>query len=418
MAYFESLSAEEPIRCTIKNSGVFNINSVPVGTPALGHFCLLDLGVHVCYDGLNGNGLSGPNLCCYLGLESITAEDEYMKQQACFFAHIHLPPPPTMEVPPPDLSQDDKSIIFDTLDIDLNTMILESLLYGLYTGIIAITLWTTFTSTKRLHGTFLHTIIIMLYVLATISFAIDWAFVCHAFIEYNYNYYSLYTALVDHGPWWRAYYLIGGITGGINTLLVDITIIWRCWVLWNYQWQIVLLPIICAIAATIMKTMQILHAFPNSMDNISKSKGFLQNIDWSLVYALLVLATNLMCTLFIVYQIVHFAQRLFLFRSIISALIESSMIYTLALIVYLSLVGRNIIEAYYADVVVGYIRIIAPTLLVLRVAARPTSSSSDEESTDSRPLSDINFQPMGQSSTGSDNSSDQSFLGSHTTESV
>ncbi len=52
---------------------------------------------------------------------------------------------------------------------------------------------------------------------------------------------------------------------------------------------------------------------------------------------------------------------------------------------------------------------IAPTLLVLHVAARPTSSSSDEESTDSRPLSDINFQPIGESSTGSDNLSDQSF---------
>ncbi len=61
---------------------------------------------------------------------------------------------------------------------------------------------------------------------------------------------------------------------------------------------------------------------------------------------------------------------------------------------------------------------IAPTLLVLRVAARPASSFSDEESTNSTPLSDLNFRPVGESSTGSDNPSNQSFSGSHTTESV
>ncbi|PBK61730.1 hypothetical protein ARMSODRAFT_1025456 [Armillaria solidipes] len=262
-----------------------------------------------------------------------------------------------METLPPDLSQDDKRIIFDVLDMNLNTMIMHSLLHGIYTGIVAVTLWTTFTSTKRLHGTFLHTIIIMLYVLRMISLVIDWAFVCRAFIEYGYNYYSLYVALVYMGPWWKAYQLIDDIIGGISTLLVDVTIIWRCWVLWDCQWRVVSLPIICAIAATIMKTMQIFSGIVTERGNIAQTNGFVQNIDWSLIYALLTLATNLICTLLIVYQIIRFAQRLFLFRSIISALIESSAIYTLTLIVYLALTGRNILAAYYADIVAAYIRV-------------------------------------------------------------
>ncbi len=82
-----------------------------------------------------------------------------MKQRACLFAHIYLPPALTMEVRPPDLSQDYKRIVFDELDMYLNTMILQALLYGksilvpevsllnihfsgLYTGIVSVTFWT------------------------------------------------------------------------------------------------------------------------------------------------------------------------------------------------------------------------------------------------------------------------------------
>ncbi len=53
----------------------------------------------------------------------------------------------------------------------------------------------------------------------------DWAFERRAFIEYGGNYRSVSTALADNGLWWRANYLVVGITGGISTLLVDITIV-------------------------------------------------------------------------------------------------------------------------------------------------------------------------------------------------
>ncbi len=144
--------------------------------------------------------------------------------------------------------------------------------------------------------------------------------------------------------------------------------------LWDYQWQIVLFPIICAIAGigeslfipqiflslsiSVMKIMQILSDFRSLLDlDIDKNEAFAPQIDWTLMYIVLSLTTTVICTVLIVYRIVHFAHRILLFRSIISALIESSAIYTLALIVYLGLVGRNMMAGYYADVVGAYIRV-------------------------------------------------------------
>ncbi len=65
----------------------------------------------------------------------------------------------------------------------------------------------------------------MLYFLSTINFVVNCVFVCNAFIEYRYNYFSLYVALMGVRPWSIACSLISGITGGISTLLVDVTIV-------------------------------------------------------------------------------------------------------------------------------------------------------------------------------------------------
>ncbi|PBK62551.1 hypothetical protein ARMSODRAFT_1061270 [Armillaria solidipes] len=295
-----------------------------------------------------------------------------------------------MEVPPSVLPQDDRRVFFNILALNMDCLILESLLHGLYTGIVVVTLWTIFSSPKRSQGTFLRTITITLYVLSTITFVKDWVFEYRAFIEYGDNYYSVYTALVGISPWWRANDLINSITGGISTLLVDVTIIWRCWTLWDRKWQVVLIPIICAVAGTAMKTMQTLRNLLNFTDDMSKSGHFAEEINW-----------------------------ISLFRSVISTLVESSAMYSLVLIVYLALAVKNLEVAYYADTFASYIRAIAPTLLVLRVAARSNSSSSNEEQT-SRDLSILCFTQMEENSCGDvgDPSSSGSHCGTGATEIV
>ncbi|PBK96140.1 hypothetical protein ARMGADRAFT_1077650 [Armillaria gallica] len=324
-----------------------------------------------------------------------------------------------MEVPPPELSQDDRRVIVNTLALNMDCLILESLLHGLYTGIVVVTLWTMFSSPKLSQGTFLRTIIIVLYVLSTISFAKDWIFERRAFIEYGNNYYRVYTALVNISPWWRADSLIGSITGGISTLLVDVTIIRRCWILWDRKWRVVFIPIICAVAGVAMKTVQTLSNLLSFTDDISKSVIFAGKMDWSLAYILMTLATTVMCTILIIYRIIRLAHRISLFRSIISTLVESSAMYSLVLIVYSALVVKNLGVAYYADVFASYIRAIAPTLLVLRVTARSDSSPSSDEQT-CRDLSVLRFAQMEESSCGDvgDPSSTGSPCGTDTTEIV
>ncbi|KAK0232326.1 hypothetical protein EDD85DRAFT_956165 [Armillaria nabsnona] len=45
---------------------------------------------------------------------------------------------------PSDLTNDYKAAIFQLLDANLNSTILYALLHGIYTGILAVTLWNIF----------------------------------------------------------------------------------------------------------------------------------------------------------------------------------------------------------------------------------------------------------------------------------
>ncbi len=166
--------------------------------------------------------------------------------------------PSMLQAPPSDISQDDKNGIFVTLDVNLNSMVLQALLHsafiplllklsfwhfvGLYTGIVAVTLWTICTLTdslqsgrfinaskvsspKQLHSTLLFTMITILYMLLTTLFAMAWTMLWRMFIKNGDNYYTVITALGDQGSWWWAYSLYSGISGGISTFLVDVIIV-------------------------------------------------------------------------------------------------------------------------------------------------------------------------------------------------
>ncbi|KAG7442245.1 uncharacterized protein BT62DRAFT_996652 [Guyanagaster necrorhizus] len=249
---------------------------------------------------------------------------------------------------------------------------------GLYTLLVAITLWTIFSSPKKSGHTFLPTVILILYILTTISYGFDWAYQRRAFIENGDNFFSIFVALQSISPWWRAYELVDGISGGMSTFLVDITIVWRCWVLWDRQWRIVLIPALCTVAGTIAKAMQIRSVFINTTSEIGDTGGFVAEINWPLIYISLTLATTLLCTLLIVYRIVRLASGVGSYGKIVEIVIESSAMYSLTLIVYLALVARNLQSGYYADIIMAYIKVIAPTLLVGRVSASSNSSSNSQ----------------------------------------
>ncbi|SJL17095.1 uncharacterized protein ARMOST_20637 [Armillaria ostoyae] len=279
-----------------------------------------------------------------------------------------------MESPLADLSQYERDLIFDSLDLNFNRTILESLLQGLYTLIVAITLWTTVSTPKKSGNSFLRAVVITLYVLTTVAFGVDWAYQRRAFIRNGDNFFTVFVALQAVSPWWKASQLVIGISSGLSTFIVDITIIWRCWVFWGRRWLIVLIPGLCAIVGAIAKSMQIRSSFIDTTSDIGDTGGFAAFIDWPLIYLSLTLATTLLCTLLIVYRIVRLASGVSSYRKIIEIVIESSAMYSLTLIVEVALVARNLESAYYADMIMAYIKVIAPTLLIERVAAGSNSN--------------------------------------------
>ncbi|KAK0492352.1 hypothetical protein EDD18DRAFT_1413747 [Armillaria luteobubalina] len=286
-----------------------------------------------------------------------------------------------MQAPPADISQEEMRIVFSVLDMNLNRLILKALFHGLYTGILAVTLWTMYFSPKHLRTKFLGTVI-TLYVLSTIGLGSSWAFQYRAFIKNGVNYYSVFTVFMNDGKWYRLDFFIGGITGGLSTFLVDIAIIWRCWTLWDYQRRVIAIPILAAVAGTVMKVMQIVSAVLHFNHDLNGNASFEADIDWSMIYAFLTFATNLMCAVLIIYRILRHARGMSTSRKIIEMLIESCAMYLISLIIYLALVSKNSAVSYYADVIAAYVRAIAPTLLVGRVSAHANSISRRQKMVD------------------------------------
>ncbi|KAK0244819.1 hypothetical protein EDD85DRAFT_946116 [Armillaria nabsnona] len=128
-----------------------------------------------------------------------------------------------------------------------------------------------------------------------------------------------------------------------------------------------------------MKPMQILSAVRNFTHDLSGDASFEPDIDWSLIYAFLTLATTLMCALLIVYRIVRHAPGMSASRKIVEMLIESCAMYSVSLIIYLALVLKNSEFSYHADIIAAYVRAIAPTLLVRRVSAHTNTVSRHQK---------------------------------------
>ncbi|SJK98307.1 uncharacterized protein ARMOST_01572 [Armillaria ostoyae] len=78
---------------------------------------------------------------------------------------------------PSDVTDNDKAGIFQFLDASLNSIILMALLYGMYTGILAVTLWNISINKCWRIQRALVVVIIFLHALITISVAVEWSLV-------------------------------------------------------------------------------------------------------------------------------------------------------------------------------------------------------------------------------------------------
>ncbi|KAK0490465.1 hypothetical protein IW261DRAFT_14659 [Armillaria novae-zelandiae] len=284
----------------------------------------------------------------------------------------------------PNLTTEDRQVAFQVLGLNFNRIILLGLLQGIYTCIFGYTFWTLFSTGAKQNNAgrkFMAATIFLLYIFTTISFSFDWAFQQYAYVLNGETFYSVFLALEAVGHWWRTYRLVTGIIGGINTVLADIAVIWRCWVIWSENWIIVTPAIICTVAGTLSKVFQIYDSMSNASSDISRTSGYRTKIDWSILYLSFTLATTVLTTLLILYRIIRVANSPYRighrsYRRVIEILVESAALYSISVIVYMGLVASNDQSAYYADAIMAYIKGIAPTLLVARVVSGQGSSSN------------------------------------------
>ncbi|KAK0449055.1 uncharacterized protein EV420DRAFT_789263 [Desarmillaria tabescens] len=272
------------------------------------------------------------------------------------------------------LTGEDAAIVFGVLDVYFNEIVVYALMHGIYTCILAITLWNIFSSKTAKSGAsrvLMVFAIVLLYILSTIAFAFLWFFVRFGFIDNGQDALSVFTGLTGFNSQWTAVQIGVGVTGIIGTIIADGAMIWRCYVVWGGRWLIVLIPSLCLITETIVKSLQVYHNLHDVIENDELSE-FGSRIDWTTLYLSLILATTLMCTLLIVYRILSVGgikAGLRTYRGVVEVVVESAALYSIALIIYIAFISRNTLANSYIDVITASIKGIAPTLLVGRVAA-------------------------------------------------
>ncbi|KAK0479600.1 hypothetical protein IW261DRAFT_1607927, partial [Armillaria novae-zelandiae] len=249
--------------------------------------------------------------------------------------------------------------ILPDLDAGLNSGIFYSLLYGVYTGIAAITLGNIFMNENQSIGRATVTVLSLLHIFTTINFAFNWAFICSMFINHGQSLGTKY--LVVSSPSMTT--VVMGVTSAMCTILADSTMIWRCWVAWGRRWRTILLPVVFLVSATVFKGRATYKQYT--------IPGESHTFDLML-YSSFVLATTLWCTSLTIYRIivlVRAAGSLRACRHVIVILVESYAIYSIPLAFYMAFYACGNVALNYFDVLAVISRGIAPTLFVGRVAA-------------------------------------------------
>ncbi|KAK0224597.1 hypothetical protein EDD85DRAFT_858365 [Armillaria nabsnona] len=265
---------------------------------------------------------------------------------------------------PPDLTDAERTFIFQELDGELNSRILYALLHGIYTGIIAVTLWNTFTSKHQPVGRVMVIIIALLYIVTTINVATAWVYTRLIFVNNGQSFWTKYLYYTVPSV---TVVVVSGTTSAVCTVLASSTIIWRCWMVCRQQWLIVLLPILFLVSAIVIQIIVTYKVCAAPYDPF---------VLGTVLYAPFILVTNLWCTLLIIYRIVTVIRAgnnggggLGTYRHVIELLVESAALSSIFAILYVICFARQNAAFYYFTILAASAKGVAPTLLVGRIAA-------------------------------------------------
>ncbi|KAK0194506.1 hypothetical protein F5146DRAFT_439460 [Armillaria mellea] len=216
-------------------------------------------------------------------------------------------------------------------------------------------------------------VLLILNVLATVDFALQWSYIRIIYIKHGERFaieYLMYSSpdRVEIGI---------SIISIISTVLVDLSMIWRCWMVLGKRWPIVVLPILSLISGTVSRIIMTYEQCTNP-----EPKAFIDLL--LILYQVFILATILWCTLLIIFRILSIGRAnggsggpTTVYHRVIETLIESSALYAIFVLLNIVLVACNNAANNYMEAVASIARGAAPTLLIGRVAAgqaRPDDS--------------------------------------------
>ncbi|PBK90490.1 hypothetical protein ARMGADRAFT_1111858 [Armillaria gallica] len=280
----------------------------------------------------------------------------------------------------PELTDSQIKAIFANLDVRFNDIMLTAFFHGIYTGVVAVTMWTVasrnnYQDYKRPH--FLVFTTLLLYILTTVGVYCAWVEAILIFITAGKSFWTEYNVTPKVST-----LLAEEIAAILSTVLADATLIWRCWIVWGRSWRVVLVPIACTTLG--IGTRGIVTYYTTFGSHPSPQVLYIENIvSWSLLYSSLILATLLWCTILIIYRIWRVggaAGRIHVYHRVIEMLVESASLYSAVLVILLVFEARNEITGDYIEDLAVAMRGIIPTILVSRVAAghaRPDDSWSE-----------------------------------------
>ncbi|KAG7442562.1 uncharacterized protein BT62DRAFT_375447 [Guyanagaster necrorhizus] len=278
------------------------------------------------------------------------------------------------------------------------------MMYGIYTCIFLTTVWSIVSHQQKYQNKIGRKImlafIVALYFLGTIAVAVNWAFTRYCFITHGQNFWTVFstfnnisTVKQKASTFFLVESVATGVTGGLQNVIADLCVIWRCWTVWGYRWPVVFVPILCTIGAAISKGFQEYIEITELL-NVHNPENFKpSSVDWTMAYISLSLAVTLMCTILIVLRIITVgrANRKTIFgsyRAIVEIVIESAALLSIILIIYMVTYARGAYAAIYVDSIAANIRGIAPTLIVGRVAS---GHSRPDETWEGSAISSLHF---------------------------
>ncbi|KAJ7864629.1 hypothetical protein B0H14DRAFT_3603088 [Mycena olivaceomarginata] len=217
--------------------------------------------------------------------------------------------------------------------------------------------------------------LIAMYIFSTIHIVCRWILMRNAFIDNGDT--SMTTSLyLIRPPLWLT--VLGAVVFTANTLVADSVLIWRCWTIWGRNWWVIVLPLCCTLAGAGLgfRSIQEQAAYV-----INPSLDRTKFIDFATPYFALSLITTCLATLLIIFRILtmtdHTTRQSRGYSRVIEVVVESALLYSVAMAIFLPLLVRNSSNDAYAQAVVGQVTGIAPTLIVARVTlgfARPSET--------------------------------------------